>query len=107
MKALCFGMFCLSLSLQCQVSRAGQPPPGTVLWSYSLNAPASSSPALWTNGTIYVGTPAGLYAITNSGPAVSNKWVFPAPVRMSAAIGNDGTIYFGDASPSASFHAIH
>src|SRR5438105_8507788 len=74
---------------------AGQPPPGTVLWTYDLGAPATS-PALWTDGTIYIGTLNGLYAITNSGSVASNKWVFSTPVRTSAAVGGDGTIYFGD-----------
>jgi large repetitive protein len=83
-----------------------QPQPGTVLWTYDLGSPATS-PALGTNGTVYIGTVSGLYAVTNSGSAASNKWVFSVPVHTPAAIGNDGTIYFGDDNASASFYALN
>src|SRR5438132_318839 len=83
-----------------------QPQAGTVLWTYDLGTANATSPALSTNGTIYTGTPNGLYAVTNSGSAASNKWIFPTPVRTPAAIGTDGTIYFGDASAGVNFYAL-
>jgi outer membrane protein assembly factor BamB len=66
-------------------------PAGTLLWSYSADSTITTSPALASDGTIYLGTGNGLYAITNAG---SNKWTFPTPVASSPAIASDGTIYF-------------
>ena len=81
-------------------------PTPALLWTYDLCAPATS-PTLGTNGTIYIGTSGGMYAITNSGSVASNKWIFSAPVSTAAAIGSDGTIYFGDANPSGGLHALN
>jgi outer membrane protein assembly factor BamB len=59
--------------------------------------PASSSPAIGADGTIYVGSgDKNLYAISPSGTVVwtfaTNGFVFSSP-----AIGRDGTIYVGSA----------
>jgi hypothetical protein len=70
-----------------------QPAGGTLLWSYNPGSTIATSPAIAPDGTIYIGSYAGLFAITNAG---SNKWTIPSPVASSPAIGSDGTIYFGD-----------
>jgi outer membrane protein assembly factor BamB len=45
------------------------------------------------DGTIYVGSYAGLFAITNAG---SNRWTISSPVVGYPTVGSDGTIYVGD-----------
>jgi len=58
------------------------------------SSPVASSPALASDGTIYVGGQNGLNAINPDG---SQKWVSGGnPVVSSPAVGADGTIYFGD-----------
>ena len=94
------------VSMLLSTTAHAQPQPGTLLWTYDLNAPATS-PAVWTNGTVYIGTQNGLYAITNAGSVASAKWIFPAPVDVPASLGADGTIYFGDADLGAHLHALN
>jgi outer membrane protein assembly factor BamB len=65
-------------------------PVGTLLWSYNAGSDIATSPAIAPDGTIYIGTGNGLFAITNAG---SNKWIFPMWVGSSAAIASDGTVY--------------
>ncbi len=70
-------------------------PIGTQKWSFYLQGFGGSSPALGTDGTIYLGCDDGyLYAID---PAGAQKWRFHTDdwVRSSPAIAADGTIYFG------------
>jgi hypothetical protein len=54
------------------------PGAGTILWMWNVGSPIQSSPALAPDGTVYVGTLAGMRAITNAGSLASNKWVFAA-----------------------------
>ncbi|HEV2392527.1 MAG TPA: PQQ-binding-like beta-propeller repeat protein [Verrucomicrobiae bacterium] len=68
--------------------------PGTVLWSDDLGNAISSSPTLATDGTVYLGTAAGLVAVTNFNSVVSNRWSFGVAPSGSPAVGADGTIYF-------------
>jgi outer membrane protein assembly factor BamB len=70
-----------------------------MLWSYDTGSSIWTSPAVGSDGTVYVGTSAGLCAITNNGIVASNKWTFsPAFAYFgSPSIGMDGTIYSGDA----------
>jgi outer membrane protein assembly factor BamB len=73
--------------------------PGTVLWEFETGDGVFSSPAIGSDGTVYVGEGglAGkkLYAI-NSKSGVKlwefemGDWVFSSP-----AIGSDGTVYVG------------
>jgi len=60
-----------------------------------------------TDGTIYIGSTAALYAITNSGGIASNKWTFGAGLSPdfsgSAAVAADGTIYFVGGASNALF----
>src|SRR5258708_24572236 len=87
-----------------------QPRPGSQLWAYDLGNTVTTSPAIAPNGTIYVGTQIALYAITNLGVLVSNKWAFTVSPGGSTAIGDDGTIYMLQASSgnfSGQFYAIN
>ena len=76
-------------------------PNGTIKWKYSLEGPIWSAPAIDENGIIYVGTiwamPNYLYALYPDGTL---KWKYSTgsfgDIHSSPAIGNDGTIYFGD-----------
>ena len=72
----------------------GQPSAGNVLWTFDIGAKIVSSPALASDGTVYVGSQTSLLAVTNNGSTASNRWTFPAGVADSVAIGDDGTIYF-------------
>ena len=70
---------------------------GTMLWSFrpvsSVETYFTGGPALGADGTVYIGSMAGLYALTNSG---SNKWTFSGVrVKGNPAVGSDGTVYFG------------
>lgn len=69
-------------------------PRGSVKWQQSV-AGASCTPALATDGTIYVGSNNNnFYALFSSG---SIKWSFGtgSTITSSPSIGFDGTIYFG------------
>jgi outer membrane protein assembly factor BamB len=64
-------------------------------WSYhTFGAEVHSSPAIGSDGTIYLGCDDDhLYALNPNG---TKKWSYTGgPVRSSPAIGSDGTIYFG------------
>ena len=72
---------------------ASDPPPGTVLWSVSLGAD-HASPAIGSDGTIYLCSYRTLYAVS---PAGTTNWTFSANdvCYSSPAVERDGTIYFG------------
>ncbi len=68
---------------------------GELLWRYRTNYRVYSSPAIGTDGTIYVGSEDYfLYAVNSEGKL---KWRFRAGdmIDSSPAIGTDGTIYVG------------
>lgn len=68
-----------------------------VVWGFSTGRYVFSSPAIGSDGTIYIGSANGrLYALRPNGTA---KWSFPtgAEIQSSPAIARDGTIYFGSA----------
>ena len=84
---------------------SAQPQPGTVLWTYEIST--STDVALSRDGTVYVGSYGGLYAITNDGTSASHKWIFsfsPALVK-GIAVGLDNTIYVANASQF--FYAVN
>ena len=84
--ALCF---CLP------VTGADKKKPGTLLWEFETGHWVSSSPAIGSDGTVYVGSYDGkLYAINPNG---TKNWEFVIgdDVRSSPAIGSDGTVYVG------------
>jgi outer membrane protein assembly factor BamB len=68
----------------------------TSLWAVRLaDFICTSSPAVATNGTIYVGSFDGnLFAVSPDGKV---EWKFKTPmeIKSSPAVGADGTIYFG------------
>ena len=69
--------------------------PGAINWQFVTYAVIYSSPALGTDGTIYIGSwDKKLYAIYPDG---TKKWEFATggSISSSPAIGLDGTIYVG------------
>jgi outer membrane protein assembly factor BamB len=69
--------------------------PGKLRWSFTAGGDVRSSPAIGSDGTVYVGSADHrLYAINPDG---TEKWRFTAGdiVRSSPAIGSDGTVYVG------------
>ncbi|HEY3282683.1 MAG TPA: Ig-like domain-containing protein, partial [Armatimonadota bacterium] len=73
-------------------------PDGTQVWNYGSADWVRSSPAIASDGTIYVGIPGGgasqLVALT---PSAELRWSLPlsGDVSSSPAIGHDGTVYIG------------
>jgi outer membrane protein assembly factor BamB/predicted transcriptional regulator len=68
---------------------------GQQQWAFTTGGPVRSSPAIGSDGTIYVGSNDGkVYALNPNG---TKKWDFPTvyAVTSSPAIGPDGTVYFG------------
>jgi outer membrane protein assembly factor BamB len=64
-------------------------------WKFQTGGSIASSPAIGSDGTIYIGSSdKNLYALDTSG---NLKWKFPTGdiIGSSPAIGSDGTIYFG------------
>ncbi len=70
--------------------------PGTVLWEFITGGGVDSSPAIGSDGTVYVGSlDKKLYAI--HGKTGGKLWGFEtgSDVQSSPAIGSDGTVYVG------------
>lgn len=70
-------------------------PNGTLKWRFLTGWYVQSSPAVGSDGTIYVGSDDGyLYAINPDG---SLKWMFrtDSSITSSATVGPDGIIYIG------------
>ena len=70
-------------------------PDGTLIWVTDLYGDVKSSPAIGSDGTIYVGSDKeDVFALNPDGTI---KWVFPTrgPVRSSPVLANDGTIFIG------------
>jgi outer membrane protein assembly factor BamB len=70
-------------------------PDGTLRWYTDLFGNVKSSPAIGSDGTIYVGSDKeDVFALDTDGEII---WVFPTlgPVRSSPALASDGTIYVG------------
>jgi outer membrane protein assembly factor BamB len=80
---------------------------GTVNWTFSVPSPAVGvSPTIGIDGTVFIGSESGrFYAITNG----VEKWHFDlaGPIRTEAAIGLDGAIYVGSATPAARLYALN
>jgi outer membrane protein assembly factor BamB len=78
---------------------------GDVKWQISPGGGFDSSPAIGSDGTIYVGSLNGnLYALSSTGTL---RWTFTVQgaIHSSPAIGSDGTIYFG--SDDTNLYAIN
>ena len=74
-------------------------------WSFKTATNINSSPAIGSDGTVYVGSnDDNLYAINPDG---SNKWIYKTKgnVESSPAISSDGTIYVG--SVDYHLHAVN
>ena len=84
-------------------------PDGSLKWSFLIdNSFALSSPAIGTDGTIYVGSDNyNLYALNPADGSV--KWIFTAHgvLETSPAIGADGTIYIGGGFPEHNLYAVN
>ncbi len=79
--------------------------PGKLRWRFQTGNDVTSSTAIGTDGTIYIGSDDNyLYAINSNG---TEKWRFQTDdnIRSSPAIGYEGTIYFG--SGDKCFYAIN
>lgn len=80
-------------------------PNGTQKWKYCFPYGAFSSPTVSGDGTVYIGRYHSLYAIN---PDSTLKWEYEALglVReATAAIGSDGTVYFG--SDDSNLYALN
>jgi hypothetical protein len=69
---------------------------GVKLWEFETRGEVNSSPAIGTNGTVYIGSnDKKLYAI--NGKSGVKLWEFETggPVESSPAVGADGTVYVG------------
>ena len=69
---------------------------GILLWRFATGGGVESSPAIGTDGTVYVGSEDNkFYAL--DGKSGAKKWEFVTKgwVRSSPAIGDDGTVYIG------------
>jgi len=65
-------------------------------WTYLTSGRVASSPAIGSDGTIYVGSyDFSVYALNGSTGALKWKFSSGGIVYASPAIGSDGTIYFG------------
>lgn len=69
---------------------------GTKLWSQSISCNGSPSPAVGSDGTVYVGSPSTTYirAYSTSG-TLTRTYNLEARLASSIAIGSDGSLYFG------------
>nr|WP_319374820.1 chitobiase/beta-hexosaminidase C-terminal domain-containing protein [uncultured Methanobacterium sp.] len=68
-------------------------PDGSIKWKTTLTS-KSATPAIASNGTIYIGTMNGMfYALNSDGNILWNRTIGEVRSRSSAIIGADGTIY--------------
>ncbi len=85
-------------------------PNGTLKWKYDFAGRVEvSAPAIDENGILYVGTvnsmPNYLYAFDTTNKSLKLKYKAGNDIESSPAIGDDGTIYFGDWS--GNIHAVN
>src|SRR5687767_10279786 len=83
--------FCSGICLLGLLNSAAQTA-GDILWEFNIQN-NYSSPALATDGTIYVGGSNRLYAINPDGTL---KWERPMNYPQHPVLGPDGTIYVGE-----------
>ena len=80
---------------------------GNKLWEFETGDWVRSSPAIGSDGTVYVGShDHKLYAI--NGKSGVKLWEFKTGGRVysSPAIGSDGTVYVGSGYPDKKLYAI-
>ncbi len=71
---------------------------GYLLWKLQLGAIRHSSPAVGSDGTIYIGSTNTLvYAVTNEGTHGTQLWQFKTTgaIESSPLVGSDGSVYVG------------
>ena len=92
MKKLSISTF--AAAIICCSSLGQELKPGDLIWKFETGGQTYSSPAIGSDGTIYVGSyDNNLYAINPDG---SKKWAFETGnIISSPAIGSDGTVYVG------------
>jgi len=102
MKPICLALLALCLCLTgCEKKtepKTNIGKTGTVLWEFETEGSEQSSPAIGSDGTVYVGSyDKKLYAL--SGKSGDKLWEFETggSVVSSPAIGPDGTVYVGSA----------
>ena len=68
-----------------------------VLWEFSTSGPVYGSPAIGTDGTIYIGSinTDKFYALGGKTGAIKWEFIAGSGIRSSPAIGENGYIYFG------------
>ena len=71
--------------------------PGNVIWEFQIGGWVESSPAIGSDGTIYIG--AGekrkVYALNGKTGAIIWEFAAGQSVDSTPAIGSDGTVYIG------------
>jgi parallel beta-helix repeat protein len=82
---------------------------GNLLWTYDIGGSAGNgltSAIIGKDGTIYVGSETGLYALTDNGTSAVVKWSYTTgSITGSPAIGRDGSLYVG--STNGIFYAFN
>ena len=86
-------------------SRFNGPQNPGLKWSFQSGGVITSSPAITSGGTVYVGSRD--YKLYSLNPDGTQKWAFQTagPVNSSPAIGADGTVYVG--STDGKLYAIN
>ena len=86
-----------TIYIGCDIDLLAISPGGTLLWQYRVGEEINSTPAIATDGTIYVRS--RLYYLCAVNPDGSQKWKFdfgsyaPESAGLSPVIADDGTIY--------------
>jgi outer membrane protein assembly factor BamB/subtilisin family serine protease len=80
---------------------------GARRWRYATNSPLQTSPAIASDGTIYVKDDTALTALTSGSTAATRKWsrTINGATYSSPSIAGDGTIYVG--GDAHSFYAFN
>lgn len=76
---------------------------GVLKWVYHIQENLYGTPAISSNGTIYIVGSSNLYALTDNGTSAILQWKYPTggvsgTGATSAAIGSNGTIYVGSST---------
>ena len=86
----------LALCLCLPLTGADKKKPGTVLWEFKTGGIVLSSPAIGSDGTVYVASfDNKLYAINPKSGVKLWEFKTGGDVRSSPAIDSDGTVYVG------------
>ena len=95
------------LALCLPLAGADKKKPGTPIWEFKTGHWVGSSPAIGSDGTVYVGSwDNKLYAL--NGKSGVELWEFEtgSVVYSSPAIGSDGTVYVGSLDGDKKLYAL-